>query len=791
MLKDAAEEGSGVPQRTEHHLVARLAALALALVASLLVPRTAHAVCAAPEAVDLIEREGETVEVALHGDERFSYAATSDGALVQQDPETGEACYVVWSDGTLDLGDPVSEASAPDDACTTDDLTTDDLRCSYKELADIDWEPIEEQDFDLVTVQDVAEAGSAEASGGGDASLVAPLPPDAATLPLLAIVVGFEDVPSSTSYDWGQTLFGSGSTLLQYYLDMSGGTFTFSPASEEYADEAHHDAEGDGVVHVTLDEFEHGNWFELLNWSSVRDKTGKSEKNYNEYMLRAFKRAMLEADPYVDFSSYDTNGNGTVETSELAICFVVAGYEGAVLGSSYSGTNLPIMWAHAWKLSAHDKANAATLDGVRLDEYIAISESLSTNPRTGTGIRQEPGSVLYHELGHYLGLMDLYPTKKTKGDWEAYKVGYLSLMAHGEWSKLSDGTYTPGVLDAWSRYQLGWIDPVVVEASDLPADGAPYTVRSQLSDEGYGAVLVRLSDTECYLIENRQAEGHDVALATHYPNNPSGVVIWHVDTATYEANKDKNTVNDANHRPAVMQVFAEYANGELALASADGVPRTGEALWSAPMWERVSGGASDRLYLPVYGSAETPAERTFDGVWIGFPSDPGRTMTVLLGSAAAGSQGGDDPGQGDDPPDNPPDDPGTGTGGDDPGSDTPSDGGEGGARPHEEVVIDVTDGDEGDGTAGQDDGPDGTDEGGGDAAEDGESTSLSGITSDAPQLDGPRVTPRDPSAPRAAAPARASRQLPTTGDLNLPIGPLAFAGSLVFVLGIVLRRRGR
>ena len=91
------------------------------------------------------------------------------------------------------------------------------------------------------------------------------------------------------------------------------------------------------------------------------------------------------------------------------------------------------------------------------------------------------------------------------------------------------------------------------------ARSGDFRVSSQLSDSGYTALIIPTSDPdEYFLVENRQAEGHDVSLAPDYLG-PGGVVIWHVDNAMYERYYDANQVNDANHRPAVM---ADDASGE-------------------------------------------------------------------------------------------------------------------------------------------------------------------------------------------------------------------------------------
>ena len=116
-----------------------------------------------------------------------------------------------------------------------------------------------------------------------------------------------------------------------------------------------------------------------------------------------------------------------------------------------------------------------------------------------------------HEVGHLLGLPDLYK--------EGYSpvVGSWCLMGIGD--HLDNGR-TPAHPSAWCKIHLGWREPELIkkppEIQDIPAviddDGVIY----KLEVQGSGG-------REYFLLENRQQKGFD----RYLPGN--GLLIWHVD----------------------------------------------------------------------------------------------------------------------------------------------------------------------------------------------------------------------------------------------------------------------
>jgi immune inhibitor A len=120
--------------------------------------------------------------------------------------------------------------------------------------------------------------------------------------------------------------------------------------------------------------------------------------------------------------------------------------------------------------------------------------------------------VLCHEMGHLLGLPELYAT----GGVPQEGIGVWGLMGQGTWIGKGDAPPFP---EAWSRLRLGWADVETITAGrarvTLPAaETSPRIVRIAPAGGPPG---------EYWLLENRRRIGADARLPGE------GVLVWHVD----------------------------------------------------------------------------------------------------------------------------------------------------------------------------------------------------------------------------------------------------------------------
>lgn len=119
-------------------------------------------------------------------------------------------------------------------------------------------------------------------------------------------------------------------------------------------------------------------------------------------------------------------------------------------------------------------------------------------------------SVICHEFGHMLGLPDLYARPENPGSEGA-----------GVWCAMSNqaGLGKPQHFSAWSKEQLGWVTPAVIDP----------TVKQKLilspiedSPKECFKVLARPDGSEYFLLENRRKKGFDQSLPAE------GLLIWRV-----------------------------------------------------------------------------------------------------------------------------------------------------------------------------------------------------------------------------------------------------------------------
>jgi|Deesub1362B_J571_1020462.scaffolds.fasta_scaffold00088_68 immune inhibitor A len=223
--------------------------------------------------------------------------------------------------------------------------------------------------------------------------------------------------------------------------------------------------------------------------------------------------AVLAADPYVDFSQFDRDNNGYVD----AIFVVHAGP-----GAEETG-NPNDIWSHAWYIPG----------GVQVDGVIVYRYSMEPeNGRMG---------VFGHELGHVLGLPDLYDT-----DYSSEGLGNWSMMAGGSWG--GNGR-VPVHFDAWCKKELGFLTPtnvtgIIENAVFPPVEEFPVAYRLW----SYGN-----SSPQYFLAEFRSDQkGFDKSLPE------GGLLVFHVDE------------NQQNNNNEWYPGHTNYGHYKVALEQADG-----------------------------------------------------------------------------------------------------------------------------------------------------------------------------------------------------------------------------
>ena len=276
--------------------------------------------------------------------------------------------------------------------------------------------------------------------------------------------------------------------------------------------------------------------------------------------------------------------NGWVRNSDLSIYAVIAGWEAS---NSSNDNQQQRIWAHASNITSSTIGNAAgtRLTGILMLSYATqgeIYEGTLNNPAVmGIGIAA-------HELGHSLGLPDLYDI--TNASWG---IGPFCLMASGSWGGTPAGVpgHIPTHLSAWAKYALGFVNPIAV-----PADRHWKGNLHSIAQGGYN--VLKLTSTanprQYFLLENRGITGYDAGFErygmTIANNNNGGILIYHIDE-TMTDNQGRISNENKNRRGVDIEA-ADGSNilGNSPRSSADF--RWFNHFFSNSPYQRVAGGGT-------------------------------------------------------------------------------------------------------------------------------------------------------------------------------------------------------
>lgn len=237
------------------------------------------------------------------------------------------------------------------------------------------------------------------------------------TLNVCVILIGFDSGSDPITTSYPQTFFsnllnGETSTAVstrKFYRDMSNNTLTFN---------------------FTV--------YGPYNVSGTHSYYGTNEAHVGELVALAVNAA----DGDIDYADYDNDGDGEVE-------MVVVFHAGQ--GEEYSYVDGDI-WSHKWDLDSAAYygygPGAQTCDLKTINTYTLQAEYLDSPGNLTIG-------VVTHEVGHVLGLPDLYDTYSSDGTTQG--DGDWTIMASGSWNGPLNKGGVPAPLLAWERAYLGWL----------------------------------------------------------------------------------------------------------------------------------------------------------------------------------------------------------------------------------------------------------------------------------------------------------------------------------------------
>jgi len=301
---------------------------------------------------------------------------------------------------------------------------------------------------------------------------------------ILTVVIDFADTRISSLYpdisitDINNNIYGDGTTEAQSHAPYESVNAFYKRASENTLSFS-------------------GNTLGVYNFSGNQATytPGMTLVAENQRLFDMVKEALESFDATHDFSQYDNDGDGDIDGLNI-------------IWSGELGGWATFWWGYQWSFFVGD-ADTTTFDGKTLNTF--TWQSLETRSN-GSDYNPE---TLIHEIGHLLGLPDLYdyePGADLEGG-----AGGVDIMD------------SRGNFNAFSRWTLDWITPEIVGSGpaitrELRASGDPSSSLSKAV-----AIFPNLSNDpfqEFFMIENRYRVGNDGGEA----NMPSdGLAIWHID----------------------------------------------------------------------------------------------------------------------------------------------------------------------------------------------------------------------------------------------------------------------
>ena len=475
----------------------------LLLIAIATLALVAHAVPAVPGAVETIQPDGSKLMVRIIGDEFFNYYTTTDGYTIVKNNDG----YFVYAQRLNDVMQPTAIIAHDADKRSASEVTF----LNSIEKFEFSRDHASKAKLRRAPVDAATKSAALKAANY-----------DYNNFRGLIVLVQYTDLKFSRSD--AKDFYTKMATQKGYtgYTNEDGssnryGAFTGSVRDYFYDNsQQRFDPQFDVVGPVTV------------SYSA-------NDHNQTSGTGAIWAAALRALDSEVDFSKYDTDGDGNVDM----VYFIGAGS-----GSNSDSQNSSHLWPHKSDLYYQN----LRLDGVRFRTYACSTEYLYNS---SYGILDGIGTIC-HEFSHVLGLPDLYDTDYATNGQSQHP---------GEWEVMAGGSYqnnarTPVAYSLYDRYSIGFANPKFINAK------GEYSL-NQIGSTGDGYILNSPEAKVKFYIENRQNTRWDAYAPGH------GMLICRVDSTSASA-WTGNSVNDySDHN---YYVLLRAGNGSSNAQASDAFP---------------------------------------------------------------------------------------------------------------------------------------------------------------------------------------------------------------------------
>ena len=360
---------------------------------------------------------------------------------------------------------------------------------------------------------------------------------------LLVVLVEFNNMPLLRDSAFYHNKYFNTSpgavSVANYFRDMSGGQNIFIPAGNVV---------GGGTFRTSLPNAD-------MPWARNGVDVTITPSVHNGIV-----RVHLHMNHPVSAWSVPTGHQTVRDALSLALAAIAENtnfnFSGVKVGAVFAGGEASDnynpgahIWGHAWQFDGA----IVGLGNNEWPRYMAYGERQRGGHIVGIGLA-------VHELGHVLGLPDLYDiTGQSEG------VGPYSLMAFGSWGRGPQDAaagHRPTALDPWSLIQLGYARPTIISSGTWrgnvnSANTANYNILMITSPAG---------PSQYFLVENRQMDNMwDVGLSQWIttPDSYGGIMVFHVDDAMRSANPADMMRNNNNRHHLMVDVREADGSGLL------------------------------------------------------------------------------------------------------------------------------------------------------------------------------------------------------------------------------------